>query len=146
MKYIRYRKVDDVEAPAYQSAGAVGFDIGTAVKTSVPSQSMVRIPTGLVIEVPHNHGLLVVPRSSTFSKYGLIMPHSIGVIDEDYCGHDDELLLQVYNLKPQAITIPAGTRIAQGLVIPIERVTFVEQAAALADSRGGFGSTDDKST
>jgi len=141
MKYIKYNKVDDVPTPKYQTPGAVGFDIATAEEAAVPGRAMVRIPTGLVVEVPKDYALLLVPRSSTFGKYGLIMPHSIGVIDEDYCGHDDELLLQVYNLKPATIVVPQGARIAQGLIIPVEKANFIEQASALAESRGGFGST-----
>lgn len=141
MKPVKYLKVDNVDDPAYQSPGAIAFDLEAAEATNVPGRSMVRIPSGLVIEVPHDLGLLIVPRSSTFSKYGLIMPHSVGVIDQDYCGHSDEILLQVYNVRPSPVTVPEGARIAQGLFIPVERVSFIEEAAALADSRGGFGST-----
>lgn len=141
MKYVKYLKVDDVSEPSYQSPGAVGFDLECAEDTNVPGRAMVRIPTGLVIEVPKNLALLLVPRSSTFGKFGLIMPHSIGVIDQDFSGQDDEVLLQVYNMRPANVFVPAGTRIAQGLFIPVERATFVEQASALAESRGGFGST-----
>jgi len=141
MKYIQYTKVDDVGEPSYQSPGAVGFDFETAEDVSVSGHSMVRIPTGLVIEVPKGLALFVCPRSSTFGKFGLIMPHSIGVIDQDYCGHDDEVLLQVYNLKQASVFIPKHTRIAQGVFIPVEQATFVEKASMLAEGRGGFGST-----
>lgn len=141
MKYVKYRKVDSVKDPEYQTPGAVAFDLEAAEETAIPGRSMVRIPSGLVVEVPKDMGLLVVPRSSTFSKFGLIMPHSVGVIDQDYCGHDDEILLQVYNIKPATVIVPQGTRIAQGMFIPIARATFIEEASALAESRGGFGST-----
>ena len=141
MKHVKYHKVDDVANPIYQTDGAVAFDLEAAVDTNVPGRAMVRIPSGLVIEVPEDMGLLLVPRSSTFSKFGLIMPHSVGVIDQDYCGYDDEILLQVYNIKPAPVTVPAGTRIAQGLFIPVARVQFVEAASIAAENRGGFGST-----
>lgn len=141
MRPVKFLKVDNVGTPEYQTSGAVAFDLEAAEDVNVPGRAMVRIPSGLVIEVPEDLGLLVVPRSSTFSKYGLIMPHSVGIIDRDYCGHDDEILLQVYNIKPSSIFVPAGTRIAQGLFIPVQRVSFIEQAASLAEGRGGFGST-----
>lgn len=141
MRHIKYKKIDHVSAPEYQTPGAVGFDLECAKDINVPGRSMVRVSTGLVIEVPEGIALILAPRSSTFSKYGLIMPHSIGVIDQDYSGNDDEVLLQMYNVGPANVFVPQGTRIAQGLFIPVERATFVEQASALAESRGGFGST-----
>lgn len=141
MRHVKYLKVDDVQDPAYQTGGAVAFDLEAAVDTNVPGRAQVRIPSGLVVQVPEDMGLLVVPRSSTFSKFGLIMPHSVGVIDQDYCGHDDEILLQVYNIRPATIHVPAGTRLAQGMFIPVAKVQFVEAASIEAENRGGFGST-----
>jgi dUTPase len=62
------------------------------------------------------------------------------VIDSDYCGPDDEVLLSVWNPGDTEVRVAAGTRIAQGIVFARPRVTWVE-ADVSGTGRGGFGST-----
>lgn len=129
-----------VEVPEYQTERSAGFDIATAEECRLQAGQFNYIATGLIVKAPVNHMLMIVPRSSTYRKYGITMPHSMGVIDEDYCGPEDEIMLQV--LATMDRTIPPNTRIAQGIFIPITRVDFDETTAVAELSRGGFGSTD----
>src|SRR5918999_417439 len=77
-----------------------------------------------VVAVPAGSCLIVSLRSSTPMRYGVIQPHGIGVIDQDYNGPEDELRIPLLNLRRETVAIPAGTRIAQGLLLPIEQATF----------------------
>jgi dUTP pyrophosphatase len=64
----------------------------------------------------------------------------MGVIDQDYCGEGDELMVQVYNFREEAITVLRGERIAQGMFVPVARVVW-QEVDDVGKGRGGFGST-----
>ena len=98
--------------------------------------------TGLVIEVPTGHFLGIFARSSTPLKRGLVVSNGVGIIDPDYCGAEDEVMIQVLNITDSKIRIRRGDRLAQGIVLPAPRVTWTEVSAACKPTRGGFGSTD----
>ncbi|MDA1292879.1 MAG: dUTP diphosphatase, partial [bacterium] len=93
-------------------------------------------------QVPEGHALLIVPRSSLPRKKALVCPHSIGVIDQDYHGPDDEILIQVQNISDEVVTVERGERIAQGMFVKVEQAEWVEEKELASVSRGGFGSTD----
>ena len=127
--------------PSYQTAGAAGFDLAASVDVTIAPDAIVLIPTGLVVEVPNGHFLGIFARSSTPVKKGLIVANGVGVLDSDYCGPTDELKIQVMNVTSAAVTVKAGDRIAQGIVMPYARVDIEDGDGATAPSRGGFGST-----
>lgn len=126
--------------PAYATEGSAAFDLTSAVDTTVPARGIGRIPTGLIFNIPDDHVFHIFARSSTFSKWGIVLSNGVGVIDSDYCGPNDEILLLVYNPGDADVTIPGGTRIAQGIVYPRPRIDF-EEGPAEGPTRGGFGST-----
>ncbi len=133
---------DSVELPAYQTAGSAGFDLAASRAVTVGPGEIVLVPTGLVIEVPAGHLLGVFARSSTPLKRGLMVANGVGVIDSDYCGPNDEIKVQVFNFTSAPVTVNAGDRIAQGVIMPFVRAEWEERSAATTGpSRGGFGST-----
>ena len=126
--------------PTYATAGAAGFDLAAAYDLEVPPREIRLVGTGLVMKVPEGHFLAIFARSSTPIKRGLIVSNGVGVIDSDYCGAADEIKIQVLNVTDVPVRLRRGDRIAQGIVLPAPRVEF-EEAATVAESRGGFGST-----
>ena len=87
--------------------------------------------------------LVLAPRSSTPKKTGLSYPHSIGVIDQDYCGPEDELKVQVYNFTDENVTVRRGDKVGQGMFVKIEKALWEElDSMEHNKTRGGFGSTD----
>ena len=103
--------------------------------------SVVLIRTGLVIEVPSGHFLGIFARSSTPLKRGLIVANGVGVVDPDYSGPEDEVMIQLLNFTAAPVQIKRGDRLAQGIVLPAPRVTWNEVASTQTATRGGFGST-----
>lgn len=98
------------------------------------------IPLGFCAELPYGYEAKLLPRSSTFERYGLIMTCSMGVIDNAYNGELDEWKFPAFATKD--VVIPAGSRIAQFRVIPTQPNFKIEEVKHLNnDSRGGFGST-----
>jgi len=131
---------DSVPEPTYATSGSVGFDLSTAEAADIEPGAIALVGTGLVVATPPGWCLLIALRSSTPRKFGVLQPHAIGVIDEDYRGPADELRLQLLNFTPAAVHIPAGSRIAQGVFVRTDRAEWVEHEYEHR-SRGGFGST-----
>lgn len=132
---------DNIPVPQYHSDGAAGFDLAIPDAISVPANATTRAPLGLVIRAPRNHFMMVVPRSSTYKRWGVILENGVGIVDEDYCGPEDELALLIRNGENHDKIIPAGTRLAQGIFVPYTRGIFVNWGGPIAESRGGWGST-----
>ena len=138
---VRIHRVKDVELPAYESAGAAGFDLAAADDVTVLPGEVRLVPTGLVIEVPAGMFLGIFARSSTPLKRGLMVANGVGVVDPDYCGPTDEVRIAVVNFTAAPVQVKAGDRIAQGIFLPASRVSWEETDSPERKSRGGFGST-----
>jgi dUTP pyrophosphatase len=140
---VRIRRIDSsVPLPEYQSPGAAGFDLAASRDVEIAPNSIALIPTGLVIRAPQGHFLGIFARSSTPLKRGLMVANGVGVVDEDYCGPNDEVKIQVLNFTTGTVHVKKGDRIAQGLFIPVMRAAWRETESDLREgSRGGFGAT-----
>ena len=98
------------------------------------------IPLGVSMKLPKGYEAYVIPRSSTFSRYGLIMTNSVGCIDESYCGDNDQWMMPVYATRDTVIH--ANDRICQFRIAKHQSyLDFIEVDSLGSDSRGGFGST-----
>ncbi len=139
---ISIRRVDTTLAlPTYASTGAVGFDLVTRVTTVVEPGAIALVPGNAIVKVPEGTMLLITPRSSLPRKKGLVCPHSVGIIDQDYCGPQDEIMVQVQNITKEPVTVERGERIAQGIFVRVEKAEWEEVDDHGTETRGGFGST-----
>jgi len=139
---VKIKRIDkSLPLPVYETEGSVGFDLLVRKDTTVVPDEIVLIPANVIVQVPSGYALILVSRSSTPKKHGLTKPHGIGVIDNDYCGPDDEIKIQVRNFRNEPITLKKGTKIAQGLFVKVDRLDFEEVDEIVGASRGGFGST-----
>lgn len=128
--------------PQYQTSGSFAFDFIAREPINIAPKSIALIPSNVIIQCPDNLALLVLPRSSMPRKKHLRFPHSIGLIDQDYCGPQDEIMIQVENMSDENVSVDRGERIAQGLFVKTETIQFVESdETTQTSSRGGFGST-----
>ena len=91
--------------------------------------------------MPSGHFLAIFARSSTPLKRGLVVANGVGVLDPDYCGPKDEVLIQVLNIRGTEVEVKRGDRLAQGIVLPAPRVAWQEVEDLREITRGGFGST-----
>ena len=127
--------------PAYGTSEAAGFDLAASQDLTVAPGQVALVRTGLVIEVPTGHFLAIFARSSTPLKRGLIVSNGVGVVDPDYSGPEDEVMIQVLNVTTADVHVKRGDRLAQGIVLPAPRVTWDEVATIREATRGGFGAT-----
>ena len=136
------RILADFPLPEYESEGAVGFDFHSIYTTYLSPGEIKLIPTDVIIEVPEGYMLMVVARSSTARKKGVMLPNGVGIIDNDYCGEDDQIFVQVFNFTQEEQLIESRSKIAQGVLVKVAHADFVEVDSMAQESRGGFGSTD----
>ena len=127
--------------PRYESSGAAAFDVITRETTVIEPGAIGLIPGNVIVRVPAGYFLLLAPRSSLPRKKFLTFPHSIGILDQDYHGEKDELMVQVMNIGKEPVTVERGERIAQALFVRIERAEWEEVDSHGTETRGGFGST-----
>lgn len=69
------------------------------------------IPLGVAMELPAGYEAHIVPRSSTFQNFGIIQTNSMGIVDETYCGDDDQWFFPAYALRDTVIEV--GDRICR---------------------------------
>lgn len=136
-----WRKDKRAKLPERATPGSVGYDIYALETTTIQPLQFALIRTGLVIQTQFPYALFLFPRSSLFKKKGLIMPNSAGIIDFDYCGEQDEILIPVFNLSNKEVTIHSQEKIAQAVFVKIDFPELVEVEYINAKSRRGFGST-----
>ena len=127
--------------PSYGTSEAAGFDLAAAHDLVVAPGQIALVRTGLVIEVPSGYFLAIFARSSTPLKRGLMVANGVGVLDPDYSGPNDEVMIQVMNIRESDVNISRGDRLAQGIVLPAPRVTWDEVHEIREVTRGGFGAT-----
>ena len=101
---------------------------------------------GVAMELPKGYEAHVVPRSSTFKKHGIIQANSMGIIDNSYCGDNDEWKFPAICLVENGTVIEKGTRICQFRIMKTMKnetggviLTKVEHLGNV--DRGGIGST-----
>lgn len=93
--------------------------------------------------LPEGYEAHVAPRSSTFKNFGIVFTNSVGVVDNSYCGEEDEWRAPVYALRDTLIE--KNERICQFRIIEKQpELEFVTVDRLKDESRGGFGSTGTK--
>jgi dUTP pyrophosphatase len=121
---------------------AAGMDLSAALEgelTILPGERAA-VSTGISLALPHGYEAQIRPRSGLALTYGLTLLNSPGTIDADYRGVIKVILV---NLGEDPVTLRRGDRIAQLVVAPVTRITWVE-VSELPDTlrgTGGFGST-----
>ena len=131
-------KCDDLDCMPERNGDWI--NLFTAEDTELKAFDFKLIPLGVAMKLPEGYEANVVPRSSTYKKWNVIQANSFGVIDNAYCGNDDQWMFPAIALKDTFI--PKHTRICQFKIMqnqPNIQFNFVHE---LEDkNRGGFGST-----
>lgn len=98
------------------------------------------ISLGVSMELPKGYEAHIVPRSSTFKKWGIIQANHMGVVDNSYNGDNDVWGFAAIALRDTHIY--KNDRICQFRIMPIQEPVELEEVETLGNNdRGGFGST-----
>lgn len=131
------------QLPAYATPGSAGLDLRACIDSPIdlkPGQTEL-IPTGMAIHIADNaYAAIILPRSGLGHKHGIVLGNLVGLIDSDYQG---QLFVSCWNRGQAAFTINPLERIAQLVIVPVQRVDFnvVKSFSQSERGEGGFGST-----
>lgn len=143
---IKYKRLSELaKEPTRGSEYAAGYDLyaATDTQTSIFPHMTQLVKIGLAFELPDGYFGAIFARSGLASKKGLRPANCVGVVDSDYRG---EVMVALHNDSDHIMTIDAGERIAQLVLMPYVNMTFeeVEELDTTNRGEGGFGSTGNK--
>lgn len=129
------------QIPEYAHAGDAGADLRSAETLVLEPGERALIGTGVAIALPDGYAAFIVPRSGLAAKHGITIVNSPGTVDAGYRGEIKVTLLNTDQQQP--FNISAGDRIAQMIIMPITRASFIPVETLPGSDRGsaGFGST-----
>lgn len=132
--------VPNAKLPVYATPGAACFDLHSTSTQMILSYLPKTFGTGLSFEVPEGHALLIFSRSGHGFNHDVRLSNCVGVVDSDYRG---EVMVKMTCDNTKSLLVKEGDRIAQGMIVPVNQVTFVEADELTGSERGngGFGST-----
>jgi dUTP pyrophosphatase len=139
---LRFKRLSDAaRTPTRAHDGDAGLDLYAAEAARLEPGERASIGTGIALAIPVGHAGLVLPRSGLAARHGISVVNAPGLIDCGYRGEVRVLLLNTDRSEPFEIAV--GDRIAQLVIMPVTRATFVpvETLPGSARGNGGFGST-----
>ncbi|MDE2561581.1 MAG: dUTP diphosphatase [Sphingomonadales bacterium] len=130
----------DLPLPAYATEGAAGMDVVSAEDVTLAPGARHAVATGLALAIPPGFEVQVRPRSGLALRHGISVPNTPGTIDSDYRG---ELKVILINHGTEAFDVRRGDRVAQLVLAPVTRASWleVEDLDETVRGAGGFGST-----
>ena len=139
METIKIKYFTDIE-PVTPMCKGDWVDLRAAEDVTMKSGEFCLIRTGVGMILPEGFEAHLAPRSSTFAKFGIIAANSVGVIDNSFCGEEDEWKMPAYALRDTVIK--KNDRICQFRIMEKQPPLEFEAVEHLREkSRGGFGST-----
>lgn len=116
------------------------IDLRAAQRVELKAGEFKLIPLGIAMELPKGYEAHVAPRSSTFKNFGIIQTNSVGIVDESYCGDNDQWFFPALAMRDTVIE--RNDRICQFRIMEHQpRIEFHEVTELRNSDRGGHGST-----
>lgn len=136
----------EINLPERKTKYSAGYDIEAAEDVVIPSfkkgMNPTLVKTGLKAYMQDDEVLMLYNRSSNPKKKGLILANSVGVVDKDYYGNQDNdghIMFAFYNIKDEDVTIKKGDVIGQAV---FQKYFVTDEDEAEGERMGGFGSTN----
>ena len=134
-----------INLPIRKTKYSAGYDVEAAEDTVIPSfkkgMAPTLVKTGIKAYMQDDEMLLLYNRSSNPKKKGLILSNSVGVVDKDYYGNEDNdghIMFAFYNIKEEDTVIKKGECIGQAI---FQKYFLTDDDVAEGIRNGGFGST-----
>ena len=116
------------------------IDLRSSIDCELKTGEFKLLPLGIAMELPEGYEAYIVPRGSTFKNFGVIQTNHKGVVDESYCGDNDQWFVPIYALRDTQIKM--NDRICQFRIQEkMPEITFIEVEHLGNEDRGGHGST-----
>jgi dUTPase len=105
--------------PMVMTPDAACADLALPYTISIGAHDRVTVPLLIAFDIPIDWCMYLQPRSSTFTKHGLI--GTTGIVDSDYHG---TVHAQLYNMDNYNKTFAIGTRLVQVQLFQKQRIQF----------------------
>jgi dUTP pyrophosphatase len=129
--------------PTYGTSGSACFDIYSIEAGKVSETNPRKFRTGLKMEIPENHVLMIFSRSGHGFNNNIRLSNCVGIIDSDFRGEISVKLAQDSAEIETQYQVEVGDRIAQGMIIQLDQVEFewVDKLSDTERGENGFHST-----
>ena len=139
MKEIKIKYFSDIEEIKKVDNGD-WIDLRSATDVELKKDEFKLIPLGVGMKLPQGYEAHIVPRSSTYKHFGIIQTNHQAVIDESYCGDNDQWFYPSYALRDTIIH--KNDRICQFRIVKKQpNIEFKKVDKLYNKDRGGIGSS-----
>lgn len=141
MEKIKIQYLDEtIEKLCYVDGKSDWIDLRAAERIELKAGEFQLIPLGIAMQLPKGYEAHIVPRSSTFKNFGIIQTNHCGIVDESYCGNNDQWFMPAYALRDTVIEV--NDRICQFRIFEHQPALVFDEVEDLGNAdRGGHGST-----
>ena len=140
MLELKIKYFTDIEPIKFIENKSDWYDLRSAEDVEMKAGEFKLIKLGIGIALPAGFEAIIAPRSSTYKNYGVIQANSIGVVDESYCGDNDQWMFAAIALRDTIIH--KNDRICQFRIFEHQPTHIIKTVEKLGDTdRGAFGST-----
>lgn len=136
---IKIKYLADIEPIVINDKGN-WIDLRCAEDIDLEKGEFKLVPLGIAMQLPEGYEAIIAPRSSTYKNFKVVQANGIGVVDESYCGDNDQWYMPVIAMEKTHIS--KNDRICQFRIVehqPNIPITKVEMLGS--EDRGGIGST-----
>lgn len=134
---------DGIILPKRATTGSAGYDFYSPIEINLAAKETIKIPTGIRAEISEGWVLMCFPRSGLGFKYRMQLDNTVGIIDADYFGAENEghIMLKITNdsNEEKSLVVKQGKGFAQGIFVPFGIIVDDESTELRT---GGFGSTN----
>ena len=139
-KEISIKYFADITKLEYIDGKSDWIDLRCAKDIDLKAGEFALIPLGVAMKLPEGYEAHIVPRSSTFKNFGIIQTNHCGIVDNSYCGDNDEWKMAAYAMRDTHINF--NDRICQFRIVENQpKLVFNETDHLSGTDRGGIGST-----
>lgn len=131
---------EDIDKLRYIDGKSDWIDLRAAETVEMKKGEFKLIPLGVAMALPKGYEAHIVPRSSTFKNFGIIQTNHMGVVDESYCGPNDQWFFPALAMRDTRIS--KNDRICQFRIMEHQpSIEFITGTLEDNIDRGGHGST-----
>ena len=123
--------------PKRETKYAAGYDIYSLEDFILKPTEIIKIPTGIKVNMNDDEVLLLIDRSSQGFKYNVRICNQVGVIDKDYYNNKDNeghIFVKLQNEGKKDYIVKKGEAICQGLFIKYLTVDNEEENFNIRES------------
>lgn len=131
----------EIKLPTRATTNSAGYDFYSPINITIKPDESVMVWSDIKAHMYYDNALIIIPRSS-MGKQPIMIANTVGLIDNDYYGNEDNdgnIGFRLLNLGKTPYEIKAGDRIGQGIFI---KYGTVKNDNTISKRSGGFGSTN----